>query len=57
MKSCEFELNVMGKIAHINVLPVCSYSRIFGMDLLFIHATKVDFYDKAIEYLDDDKEK
>jgi len=39
---------------HLNVLPLGSYSMLLGMDWLFIHRTKVDFYDKAIECLDDD---
>jgi len=30
---------------------------LLGMDWLFTHRTKVDCYEKAIEFLDDDREK
>ncbi len=43
--------------SHLNVIPLGSYSMLLGMDWLFIHKTKVDFYDKAIECLDDDGER
>ena len=43
--------------AHLNVLPLGSDSMIFGMDWMFTHRTKVDFYDKAIEFLDYDGER
>jgi len=38
------------------MLPLESYNIFFGMDWFFIHEIKVDFYDKAIEFLDDDGE-
>jgi len=42
---------------HSNVLPLGSYIILLGMDWLYLHRTKVDFYDKAIECLDDNEEK
>lgn len=39
------------------MLPLGSYSILLGMYWLFIHRTKVDCYEKAIEFLDDDGEK
>lgn len=47
----------MSASAHLNVFPLVSYSMLFGMDWLYIHRTKVDFYDKTIDFLDDDEEK
>lgn len=43
--------------AHLNVIPFHSYDMLLGMDWLFIHKTKVDLYEKAIECLDDDGER
>ena len=34
-----------------------SYSMLLGMDWLYLHRTKADFYDKTIECLDDNGEK
>jgi len=42
--------------AHLNVLPLGTYSMLLGMDWLYIHNTKEVFYDKAIECLDDNGE-
>lgn len=39
------------------MLSLVSYSMLLGMDWMFIHMTKVDYYDKAIECLDDDGER
>jgi len=44
-------------IAHLNVLPLGSYSRLLGMDWLYLQETKVDFFDKAIQCVDDTREK
>jgi len=52
-----FELNGMPTSTHINVHPLGSYNMLLGMDWLFIHNTKVDCNEKAIEFLDDDGEK
>jgi len=56
VKSCAFELNGMLTTTNLNLLPLGSYSMLLGMDWMLIHMTKVDFYDKAIEFLDDDGE-
>ena len=56
VRACAFELNGMPKLAYLNVLSLGSYSMILGMDLLYLHRTKGDCYDKAIECLDDNGE-
>lgn len=53
VRACEFELNGMPALAHLNVLPLGSYSMLLGMDWIHLHRTKVDFFDKAIECVDD----
>ena len=50
-------MNCIPTSTHINVLPLVSYNMILGMDWLSTHRTKVDFYEKAIEFPDDDEEK
>ena len=56
VKSCAFQLNGMPTRTHLNVLPLGAYKILLGMDLMFIHMTKVDYYAKAIEFIDDDGE-
>ena len=50
----EFELNSMSAPTYLNVIPLGSYIMLLGMEWFYIHRTKVDFYDKVIEFLDDD---
>jgi len=57
VRACAFELNGMLTTTHLNVLPLGSYSMILGMDWLYLHRTKVDCFDKAIECVDDSGEK
>ena len=52
-----FELNVMPTSVHLNVLLLGSYSILMGMDWLFTHRTKVKYFEKVIECLDDDGDK
>ena len=42
----------MSTSVHINLLLLGSCNMLLGMDWLYIHMTKVDFYDKAIESLE-----
>lgn len=56
VRTCAFELNGMPISVHLNVLLLGSYNMILGMDWLYLHRTKVDFYDKTIECLDDNGE-
>ena len=56
VRACAFELNGMHTSAHLNVLPLGSYSMLLGMDWLYLHRTKVDCYDKSIKCLDDNGE-
>eukprot|EP00253_Pinus_taeda_P005974 PITA_05974 len=56
VRACAFELNGMSTSAHLNVLPLGLYNMLMGMDWLYPHRTKVDFYDKAIEFLDENGE-
>jgi len=44
-------------VAHLNVLSLGSYNMILGMYWLYLHRTKVYCYDKAIECMDDTREK
>lgn len=52
VRSCTFELNGMHTSVHFNVLLLGSYNMLLGMDWLYLHRTKLDFYDKANECLD-----
>ena len=47
----------MTTTTQLNAFPLGSYNMILGMDWLYLHRTKVDFFDKAIECLDDNGEK
>ena len=55
--TCVYELNGMPTSVHLNLLSLGSYSMLLGMDWLYLHRTKVDCYDKAIECLADDRER
>eukprot|EP00253_Pinus_taeda_P036167 PITA_36167 len=57
VRACAFDLNGMPTTTHLNVFPSGSYSMILGMDWLYLHRTKVDCFDKAIECVDDSGEK
>lgn len=54
VRAYAFELNYMPTSTHLNVLPLGSYNMLLGIDWLYLHRTKIDCYDKAIECLDDD---
>ena len=56
VRACALEMNGMLTSAYLNVLPLGSYSMLLGMDWMYLHRTKVDCYDKAIECLDDNGE-
>jgi len=56
VRAYAFELNGMPTSTHLNVLLLGSYSMLLGMDWLYLHRTKVEFYDKAIACLDDNGE-
>lgn len=47
VRACAFDLNSMPIIAHLNVFPLGSYSMLLGMDCLYHHRSKVDFFDKT----------
>ena len=46
----------MPKTTHLNVFPLGSYSMLLGIDWLYLHKTKVDCFDKAIECVDEKEE-
>lgn len=46
----------MPTATHFNVLPLASYNMLLGMDWLYLHRTKVDCYEKAIECVYDNGE-
>lgn len=50
------KLDGMPTASHLNILPLGSYSMILGMELLYLHRTKIDFYEKTIECLNDNGE-
>eukprot|EP00253_Pinus_taeda_P027395 PITA_27395 len=56
VRTCAFELNGMPTTTHLNVLPLGLYIMILGMDWLYLHRTKVDCFNKAIECVDDSGE-
>jgi len=43
----------MPTTTHLNALLLGLYIMLLGMDWLYLHRTKVDCYDKAIECVDD----
>ena len=47
----------MPTTTHLNVFPLGSYSISLGMDWVYLHRTKVDCFNKAIECVDDSGEK
>jgi len=56
VRACRFVLNGLPTLAHLNVLLLGSYSMLLGMDWLYLHMNKLDCYDKAIEFLNDNGE-
>lgn len=42
----------MHTTTNLNLSPLGSYNMLLGMHWLFIHRTKVEFYEKVIECLD-----
>ena len=56
VRACAFELNGMSIAVQLNVFPLGSYSMLLDMDWLYLHITKVDCYDKAIECVDNNRE-
>eukprot|EP00253_Pinus_taeda_P027610 PITA_27610 len=53
VKACPIELNGMPTVADINVPPLGAYSILLGLDWLYAHQTKVDCFEKIIEWLND----
>ncbi len=47
----------MPTIAHLNVISLGLYIMLLGIDWIYLHITKVDCFDKAIESVDDCGEK
>ena len=56
VRACAFKLNGMLIATHLNIFPLGSYNMFLGMDWLYIHETKVYFYEKSIECLDENGE-
>lgn len=46
----------MPTATYLNLLLLGSYNMLLGIDQLYLHRTKVDCYDKAIECVDDNEE-
>jgi len=49
-------LNGIPIASNPNVLPLVTYNKFLGMDWVYLHRTRVDFYDKSIECVDDNGE-
>lgn len=43
----------MDMVTHLKVLPLGAYDLLLGMDWLYLHWTKVDYYEKEIKCLDE----
>ena len=56
VKACAFEMNGTPTSTNLNVFLLGSYNMLLGMDCLYLHRTKVDCYEKAIESFDDNGE-
>lgn len=56
VRACTFYLYDMHTTTNLNVLLLGSCSMLLGMDWLCLHRTKVECYDKAIEYVDENGE-
>lgn len=56
VRACAFDLNGVPTPTHLNVLLLVSHNMLLGTDWLYLHRTKVDFYDKVIEFLGDNGE-
>ena len=57
VRSCAFELSGIPTTTHLNLLSLGAYNILLDMDWLYLHKTKVNFYEKEIECLDDVGEK
>jgi len=53
IKVCAFEVNGMPPATHMNVLPLGSYNMLLCIYWLYLHRTKVYFYEKVFQWLDD----
>lgn len=42
----------MPTTTHLNVMSLVSYNMLLGMDWLYLHKTKVDYYNKYIKCVD-----
>ena len=46
----------MSTIVHLNIFPLGSYIMLLGMGWIYFHRTKVDYYEKFMECLDENGE-
>lgn len=53
VRDFQIKLNGMLTVANLNVLPLGEYSILLGMDWMYLHQTKVYFFDNTIEFLDE----
>lgn len=53
VKSCTFQFNDTPTTTHLNLLSLGVYNIFLGMDWLYLHRTKVDFYENEIECIDE----
>ena len=54
VKSFPLEMNGLFTREYLNILPLCSYYLLIGMDFLEAHIAKMELYDKTFEYIDEE---
>jgi hypothetical protein len=54
VKSCLIDMNGLNTKAYLNILPLCSYDCLIGMDWLDQHHTLLDCHNKNFVCLDEE---
>ena len=54
VEKCPLVMNGLNTCVDMNVLPLCSYDVLIGMDWLEDHKVKLDCYNKDFECLDEE---
>ena len=54
VRKCLFVMDGLVTCANLNVMPLCSYDVLIGMDWLEEHSVKLDCYNKTFESLDEE---
>jgi len=51
---CPIEMNGLQTQTALNILPLCSYDVLLGMDWVASHKEKLNFYEKVLECEDNE---